>query len=101
MRRWLKSRSKENSRAGLGDAGDSKASLSAVSSKSSLVGGPGDGLGNPLEVFDPLVSNAECVLIESYRFRNIKSNLAKASGIEHTIICATRKGNLSTLSRRY
>lgn len=90
-----------NSKAGLGDAGASKASLSAASSKSSLAVGPGAGLGNPVEVSDPLASNAGLMLIESYRFRNIKSNLAKASGIEHTMICATRKGHLSTPSRRY
>ena len=97
MRRLFKSRSKVNSKAGLGDAGASKASLSAASSKSNLAVGPEAGLGNPVGVCDPLVSKWKLMLIEIYRFRNKSSNLAKASGTGHTRTAKREKGHCRSL----
>jgi hypothetical protein len=79
-----------------------KASLSAVSSRSNVATGSEAGLEKPLEVL--LSFGVECRVDadrEPNRFRNIKSNLAQASGIKHTMISATRKGNLSKHTRRY
>jgi hypothetical protein len=73
---------------------EAQTTLSIVSSRSNLATASEAGLEKPLEVLLSSSVNAEWMLIESRdRFRNIKSNLARASGIKHTMISGTRKGN--------
>jgi N-terminal domain of NWD NACHT-NTPase len=73
---------------------EAQTTLSIVSSRSNLATASEAGLEKPLEVLLSSSVNAEWMLIESRdRFRNIKSNLARASGIKHTMTSGTRKGN--------